>query len=73
VLGFPCIVDGNAATDEVYFGDLNAYKFNFAQDPEVKSSEDAEFRKGSNVWRAMALADGKLADPKAIVRAIRST
>ena len=73
VLGFPCIVDGNAATDEVYFGDLNAYKFNFAQDPEVKSSEDAEFRKGSNVWRALALADGKLADPKAIVRAIRST
>lgn len=73
VLGFPCIVDGNAATDEVYFGDLKAYKFNFAKDPEVKSSEDAEFRKGSNVWRAMALADGKLADPKAIVRAIRST
>lgn len=73
VLGFPCIVDGNAATDEVYFGDLKAYKFNFAKDPDVKSSEDAEFRKGSNVWRAMALADGKLADPKAIVRAIRST
>lgn len=73
VLGFPCIVDGNAATDEVYFGDLKAYKFNFAKDPEVKSSEDAEFRKGSNVWRAMALADGKLADPKAIVRAIRAT
>jgi len=73
VLGFPCIVDGNAATDEVYFGDLKAYKFNFAKDPEVKSSEDAEFRKGSNVWRAMALADGKLADQNAIIRAIRST
>ena len=73
VLGFPCIVDGNAATDEVYFGDLKAYKFNFAKDPEVKCSEDAEFRKGSNVWRAMALADGKLADQNAIIRAIRST
>lgn len=73
VLGFPCIVDGNAATDEVYFGDLKAYKFNFAKDVEVRSSEEVEFRKGSKVWRAMALADGKLADPNAIVRAIRST
>lgn len=73
VLGFPCIVDGNASTDEVYFGDLKAYKFNFAKDIEVKSSEEAEFRKGSKVWRAMTLADGKLADLKAIVRAIRST
>lgn len=73
VLGFPCIVDGNASTDEVYFGDLKAYKFNFAKDIEVKSSEEAEFRKGSKVWRAMTLADGKLADLNAIVRAIRST
>ena len=73
VLGFPCIVDGNAATDEVYFGDLKAYKFNFAQDIEVRSSEEAEFRKGSKVWRGMCLADGKLADTNAIVRAIRST
>ena len=73
VLGFPCIVDGNASTDEVYFGDLKAYKFNFAKDIEVKSSEEAEFRKGSKVWRAMTLADGKLADLTAIVRAIRST
>ena len=73
VLGFPCIVDGNASTDELYFGDLKAYKFNFAQDPEVKSSDDVEFRKGSRVWRAMALADGKLGDLNAIVRCIRAT
>ena len=73
VLGFPAIVDGNAATDELYFGDLKEYKFNFAKDIEVKSSEEAEFRKGSKVWRAMTLADGKLADPNAIVRYIRAT
>jgi len=73
ILGFPCIVDGNAATDEVYFGDLKAYKFNFAKAIEVKSSEEAEFRKGSKVWRAMTLADGKLADANAIVRYIRAT
>jgi len=73
LLGFPCIVDGNASTDEVYFGDLKAYKFNFAKEIEVRSSEEAEFRKGSKVWRAMTLADGKLADPNAIVRCIRAT
>ena len=73
VLGFPCIVDGNAATDELYFGDLKAYKLNLAKAIEVKSSEDAAFRTGSNVYRAMTLADGKLADANAIVRAIRST
>jgi HK97 family phage major capsid protein len=73
VLGFPCIVDGNAATDEVYFGDLKAYKLNLAKGIEVKRSEEAEFRKGSCVYRAMTLADGKLADANAIVRAIRST
>ena len=73
VLGFPCIIDGNAATDEVYFGDLKAYKFNFAKAVEVKSSEDAAFRTGSKVYRAMTLADGKLADVNAIVRAIRAT
>ena len=73
ILGFPCIVDGNAATDELYFGDLKAYKFNFAKAVEVKSSEEAEFRKGSKVWRAMTLADGKLADVNAIVRYIRAT
>lgn len=73
IIGFPCIVDGNAATDEVYFGDLKAYKLNIAKAIDVKKSEDAEFRKGSSVYRAMTLADGKLADANAIVRAIRAT
>lgn len=73
VLGFPCIVDGNAATDELYFGDLKAYKMNLAKGIEVSKSAEAEFRKGSMVYRAMTLADGKLADANAIVRAIRST
>ena len=73
ILGFPVIVDGNAATDEVYFGDLKAYKFNFAADIEVTSSDETDFRYGNRVWRAMTLADGKLADPNAIVRYIRAT
>ena len=73
ILGFPCIVDGNAATTDILFGDLKAYKMNLAKPIEVKSSEDAEFRKGSRVWRAMTLADGKLADTNAIVRYIATT
>ena len=73
ILGYPVIVDGNAATDEVYFGDLKAYKFNFAADIEVTSSDETDFRYGNRVWRAMTLADGKLADPNAIVRYIRAT
>lgn len=73
VLGYPVIIDANVATDEVYFGDLKAYKFNFASDVEVSSSDEVDFRVGSRVWRAMALADGKLADPNAIVRFIRAT
>ena len=73
VLGFPVIVDGNCGTEEIYFGDLKAYKLNLAKGIEVKKSEDAAFRTGSAVYRAMTLADGKLADSKAIVRYIATT
>ena len=73
VLGYPVIVDGNCGTEEIYFGDLKAYKLNLAKGIEVKKSEDAAFRTGSAVYRAMTLADGKLADSKAIVRYIATT
>ena len=73
VLGFPCIIDGNCATSEILFGDLKAYKLNLAKAIEVKKSEEAAFRTGSYVYRAMTLADGKLADPNAIVRYIATT
>lgn len=59
VLGYPVILEDAAGTD-VYFGDLKeAYKFNFAQAPTVKSDDSVAFRTGSTVYRAMALADGK--------------
>ena len=73
VLGFPVVVDGNCGTEEIYFGDLKAYKLNLAKGIEVKKSEDAAFRTGSAVYRAMTLADGKLADSNAIVRYIATT
>ena len=73
VLGFPCILDGNIGTTDILFGDFKAYKFNFAKAIEVAKSGEAEFRKGSQVYRAMTLADGKLADPAAIVRCVATT
>jgi len=73
ILGFPCIIDGNCGTEDIYLGDLKAYKFNFARGVEVKSSDEIEFRKGSRVWRAMCLADGKLGDANAIVRYVATT
>ena len=68
LVGFPVIVDDNCTSDNILFGDLKAYKFNFAKTPDVSSDDSVEFRTGNRVYRAMALADGKLADTNAIVR-----
>lgn len=73
LLGYPVIVDDNCTSGDILFGDLKAYKFNFAQAPEVKSDDSVAFRTGSRVYRAMALADGKLGDVNAIVRFIEAT
>ena len=73
ILGFPAIIDGNCGSEEILFGDLKAYKMNLAKAIEVKKSEEAAFRTGSAVYRAMTLADGKLADANAIVRYIATT
>lgn len=68
LIGFPVIVDDNCTSDNILFGDLKAYKFNFAKAPEVSSDDSVEFRTGDRVYRALALADGKLGDTSAIVR-----
>lgn len=73
LLGYPVIVDGNCGAEDVLFGDMKAYKLNLAKAIEVKRSEEAEFRKGAAVYRAMTLADGKLADVNAIVRYVATT
>jgi len=67
LIGFPVIVDDNCTSDHILFGDLKSYKFNFAKSPDVQSDDSVEFRTGNRVYRAMALADGKLADTNAIV------
>lgn len=72
ILGYPVIVDDNITADNLLFGDFKEYKFNFAQAPTVTSDESVAFRTGSTVFRAMALADGKLADENAFVRYTRA-
>lgn len=67
ILGYPVIVDDNCTADTVIFGDLReCYKFNFAKAPEVTFDDSVAFRTGSTVYRAMALADGKPVDKKAV-------
>ena len=79
VLGYPVIIEdacvitttgdsGSTNTDNVFFGDFFEYKWNFAQDIEVAQDTSVGFRTGSVCYRAMCLADGKLADENAIVR-----
>jgi HK97 family phage major capsid protein len=59
VLGFPVILEDEVGTD-IIFGDLKeGYVFNFGKDPEVSRDSSVEFRKGSEVFRVMALGDGK--------------
>jgi len=73
LLGYPVIIDGNCNTEDILFGDLKAYKLNLAKGIEIKKSEEAAFRTGSAVYRAMTLADGKLANVNAIVRYVATT
>lgn len=68
VLGYPVVIDDNVPADNILFGDLKAYKMNIAKAPAVESDDSVAFRTGSRVYRAMALADGKLAVANAFVR-----
>ena len=67
-LGYPIILDDNVPEDNILFGDLFAYKMNLAKDPTVESDLSVGFRSGTQVYRVMALADGKLAEGSAFVR-----
>ena len=73
ILGYQVILDDNIPTDNILFGDFKAYKMNIAKAPQVTSDDSVAFRTGSRVYRAMALADGKLAVPAAFVRYTRAT
>lgn len=68
ILGYHVILDDNVPADNILFGDFKAYKMNIAKAPVISSDDSVGFRTGSRVYRAMALADGKLAMASAFVR-----
>lgn len=68
ILGYQVVLDDNIPVDTILFGDFKAYKMNLAKAPTVASDDSVGFRTGSRVYRAMALADGKLALASAFVR-----
>lgn len=73
ILGYHVVLDDNVPTDNILFGDFSAYKMNIAKAPAVTSDDSVAFRTGSRVYRAMALADGKLATADAFVRYTRAS
>jgi HK97 family phage major capsid protein len=73
ILGYHVILDDNIPADNILFGDFKAYKMNLAKAPVISSDDSVAFRTGSRVYRAMALADGKLAMASAFVRYTRAT
>lgn len=72
LLGHKVVLDENVAA-KIIFGDFhNGYAFNFGDDIRVESDTSVEFRKGSTVYRAMALADGAVVQGEAFVVATKS-
>ena len=68
VLGYHVILDDNIPADTILFGDFKAYKMNIAKAPVISSDDSVGFRTGTRVYRALALADGKLAMADTFVR-----
>ena len=73
ILGYHVILDDNIPADNILFGDFKAYKLNLAKAPVISSDDSVAFRTGSRVYRALALADGKLALASAFVRYTRAS
>ena len=72
LLGHKVVLDENAAA-KIIFGDFhNGYAFNFGDDIRVESDTSVEFRKGSTVYRSMALCDGAVVQGEAFVVATKS-
>ena len=63
LLGHRVILEDSAdgaSYDNILFGNFReGYAFNFAKDITIESDNSVEFRKGSTVYRGLALCDGK--------------
>ena len=64
-------VDSKA--DTILFGDFSRYYLNFAKAIEIGANDSVAFRTGGTVYRALALADGGLADENAIAISTKAT
>lgn len=79
LLGHRVILEDSADTsdyDNLLFGNFrDGYAFNFAKDIAIESDGSVEFRKGSVVYRAMALCDGKpvISDAFAVISVAATT
>lgn len=65
ILGYEVILDDNITADNIIFGDLSYYHWNWAQDVSITSDASVGFRTGSVVYRGMALCDGKVVNADA--------
>lgn len=79
LLGHRVLLEDAADTNSynnILFGNLReGYAFNFAKDVAIEADGSVEFRKGSTVYRAMALADGKpvISDAFAVISVSNAT
>lgn len=72
VLGYDVILCDRVAADTIVFGNLKAYSMNIADDIKIESDKSVAFRTGSTVYRAMALADGKVTNAAAFNKYTRA-
>lgn len=57
--GYPVIIYDKMPDNKLILGDFSQYIFNFASNPEIEKSKDAGFMTASDIYRILALADGK--------------
>jgi HK97 family phage major capsid protein len=68
VRGYPVLIDDNVVANEAYLGDFKQYVGNFSADVKVESSREAGFTSASTWYRGLAIFDGDVAQPAAIVK-----
>lgn len=73
IFDYETILCDRLATDTLIFGDLSYYHFNWVQAPEMAADKSVGFRTGSTVYRALALADGKLTNAAAFNKYTRAS
>lgn len=65
VIGQEVILCDRVPADTIIFGNLENYALNISRGVEIESNNSVGFRAGSTVYRALALADGKVTNAAA--------